>query len=134
MLPHCSFESVSLANIPARQRCPGPPEGPLCPERWRRRREPGTVAASGVHAEEEVASVAAKELDVKGLHCPLPILRTRALLDKLAEGEEVIVYATDPASIIDFKHFCNTTDNVLLAHETRGEVFVYHIRRGASAA
>ncbi|TWA87519.1 tRNA 2-thiouridine synthesizing protein A [Azospirillum brasilense] len=77
--------------------------------------------------------MAAKELDVKGLHCPLPILRTRALLDKMAEGEEVIVYATDPASIIDFKHFCNTTDNVLLAHETRGEVFVYHIRRGVSA-
>lgn len=79
------------------------------------------------------ATVAAKELDVKGLHCPLPILRTRALLDKMAPGEEVIVYATDPASVIDFKHFCNTTENELLAHETRGEVFVYHIRRGTPA-
>ncbi len=102
-------------------------------ERWRWRREPATVAPVIVGEGHEVAAVAARELDVKGLHCPLPILRTRALLDKMADGEEVIVYATDPASIIDFKHFCNTTDNVLLAHETRGEVFVYHIRRGAPA-
>ncbi|AWK87232.1 sulfurtransferase TusA family protein [Azospirillum thermophilum] len=80
--------------------------------------------------------MAAKELDVKGLHCPLPILRTRKLLDTMAPGEELIVQATDPASVIDFKHFCNTTDNVLLSHETRSDadggmpVFVYHIRRG----
>lgn len=77
----------------------------------------------------------ARELDVKGLHCPLPILRTRALLDRMAVGEEVIVTATDPASVIDFKHFCNTTDNALLMHETRPDdvhatLFVYHIRRG----
>ena len=78
-------------------------------------------------------TVAAKELDVKGLHCPLPILRTRALLDRMTPGEEVVVYATDPASVIDFKHFCNTTENELLAHETRGDVFVYHIRRGTPA-
>lgn len=77
----------------------------------------------------------ARELDVTGLHCPLPILRTRALLDRMAVGDEVIVTATDPASVIDFKHFCNTTDNQLLAHETRPDpvhttLFVYHIRRG----
>ncbi|SMH59856.1 tRNA 2-thiouridine synthesizing protein A [Azospirillum lipoferum] len=81
----------------------------------------------------------ARELDVTGLHCPLPILRTRALLDRMAPGEEVIVTATDPASVIDFKHFCNTTDNLLVAHEVRAEtrpdaahatLFVYHIRRG----
>ncbi|WP_247872553.1 sulfurtransferase TusA family protein [Azospirillum sp. TSO35-2] len=70
-----------------------------------------------------------------GLHCPLPILRTRALLDGMAPGEELVVYATDPASVIDFRHFCNTTDNALLSHETRPDethtaVFVYHIRRG----
>lgn len=78
----------------------------------------------------------ARELDVKGLHCPLPILRTRALLDTMAAGEEVVVLATDPASTIDFRHFCNTTDNQLLAHEVRVDpgtevrIFVYHIRRG----
>jgi len=73
--------------------------------------------------------VAARELDVRGLFCPLPILRTRALLDSMAEGEEVVVYVTDPASVIDFRHFCNITANELLSYETRDEVFVYHIRR-----
>jgi tRNA 2-thiouridine synthesizing protein A len=68
-------------------------------------------------------AVPVRELDVTGL------------LDQMARGEEVIVLATDPASVIDFKHFCNTTDNALIAHETRphpahGALFVYHIRRG----
>ncbi len=73
--------------------------------------------------------MAARELDVRGLFCPLPILRTRALLDTMAEGEEVVVYVTDPASVIDFRHFCNVTANELVSHETRDGVFVYHIRR-----
>ena len=72
----------------------------------------------------------AKELDVRGLFCPLPILRTRALLDTLEEGEEVVVYVTDPASVIDFRHFCNITNNELVAFDKRDDdVFVYHIRR-----
>ncbi|HYH39583.1 MAG TPA: sulfurtransferase TusA family protein [Azospirillum sp.] len=74
--------------------------------------------------------MAARELDVRGLFCPLPILRTRKLLDTMAEGEEVIVYVTDPASVIDFRHFCNITANELLSYDQRDdEVFVYHIRR-----
>ncbi|NYZ12307.1 sulfurtransferase TusA family protein [Azospirillum sp. RWY-5-1] len=75
--------------------------------------------------------VSARELDVKGLHCPLPILRTRKTLDLMAVGEELVVYVTDPASVIDFRHFCNITSNELLAYETRDGVFVYRIRRGA---
>lgn len=73
--------------------------------------------------------MSAKELDVKGLSCPLPILRTRAQLDRMAEGEELVVYVTDPASVIDFRHFCNITANELISAETREEVFVYRIRR-----
>lgn len=70
------------------------------------------------------------ELDVKGLSCPLPILRTRALLNTLAVGDEVKVYVTDPASVIDFRHFCNITSNELLGYEHKDGVFIYHIRRG----
>lgn len=79
----------------------------------------------------EVAASQTRLLDVKGLHCPLPILRTRALLDTLTEGEMLEVHATDPASVIDFKHFCNTTDNTLVEHVVNDGVFVYRIRRGA---
>lgn len=71
-----------------------------------------------------------RELDVRNLFCPLPILRTRAILDTMTVGEEVVVYVTDPASVIDFRHFCNTTSNELVRHERRDDVFVYHIRRG----
>lgn len=70
------------------------------------------------------------ELDVKGLSCPLPILRTRALLNRLAVGDEVKVYVTDPASVIDFRHFCNITSNELLGCELKDGVYTYHIRRG----
>jgi tRNA 2-thiouridine synthesizing protein A len=97
-------------------------------------RNPGSGAAmvptSKANAEIDPDTAKARELDVTGLHCPLPILRTRALLDRMAPGEELVVRATDPASVIDFRHFCNTTANILLGHEVRGDLFIYHIRRG----
>lgn len=72
----------------------------------------------------------ARELDVRGLHCPLPILRTRRQLDHMAAGEELIVLVTDPASVIDFRHFCNTTAHELVEQSNQGGVFTYRIRRG----
>lgn len=71
-----------------------------------------------------------RRLDARGLHCPLPILRTRKTLNGMAPGEELLVEATDPASVIDFKHFCNTTDNALLEHRVEDGVFYYLIQRG----
>jgi tRNA 2-thiouridine synthesizing protein A len=73
--------------------------------------------------------VAEHELDARGLKCPLPVLRTRAFLEKLSEGEELTVRVTDPASVIDFPHFCNTTGHVLIGREEAGGEFVYRIRR-----
>lgn len=70
-------------------------------------------------------------LDVKGLQCPLPILRTRKMLDRMMAGDELTVEATDPASTIDFRHFCNVTDNVLLSFREENGVFIYLIRRGS---
>lgn len=69
-------------------------------------------------------------VDARGLHCPLPILRTRKTLNGMAPGETLRVEATDPASVIDFKHFCNTTDNVLLECRIEDGVYYYLIRRG----
>jgi len=74
----------------------------------------------------------ARELDVRGLHCPLPILRPRRQLDHMAEGEELIVLVTDPASVIDFRHFCNTTAHELIEHTQADGVFTYRIRRGVA--
>lgn len=71
-----------------------------------------------------------RRLDARGLHCPLPILRTRKTLNAMAPGEELLVEATDPASVIDFKHFCNTTDNALVECRLEDGVYYYLIRRG----
>lgn len=71
-----------------------------------------------------------RRLDARGLHCPLPILRTRKTLNAMAPGEELLVEATDPASVIDFKHFCNTTDNALVECRVEDGVYYYLIRRG----
>lgn len=73
-------------------------------------------------------------LDVKGLHCPLPILRTRKLIDTLGEGDILVVEATDPASVIDFRHFCNTTQHRLIEHTVADGVFIYRIRCGGPDA
>jgi tRNA 2-thiouridine synthesizing protein A len=67
-----------------------------------------------------------KVLDAKGLHCPLPVLKARKAL---AGGDCLTVHATDPASRIDFRHFCNVSGHELV-DATEGEgVFTYVIRR-----
>ncbi len=70
-------------------------------------------------------------LDTKGLACPLPVLKTRRLLKNMKPGEVLTVEATDPASVIDFTHFCNTTENEMVEHTEANGVFTYVIRRGA---
>lgn len=66
---------------------------------------------------------------MRGFHCPLPILRTRAFLEKIETGDVLIVRATDPASMIDFRHFCNTTGHQLLAADEADGEFTYRIQR-----
>ena len=69
-------------------------------------------------------------LNTKGLACPLPVLKTRRLLKKMGPGDVLTVEATDPASVIDFSHFCNTTENEMIKHTEADGVFTYVIRRG----
>ncbi len=68
-------------------------------------------------------------LDATGLFCPLPVLKTRRAMQRVAIGDTLTVLATDPASQIDIRHYCNTSGNELVkASETDG-VFTYVIRR-----
>ncbi len=70
-----------------------------------------------------------KKLDVRGLNCPQPILRTRASLEELKSGKVLQVIATDPGSIRDIKTFCSQTDNVLLStSEVEGE-YIFLIQK-----
>lgn len=68
-------------------------------------------------------------LDFKGLKCPLPVLRTQKALRDLEIGAEVTVLATDPASMIDMPHFCNTSGNELISATRGGDTFVFRIRK-----
>ncbi len=68
-------------------------------------------------------------LDTKGFNCPLPVLKTRRALKNVPVGETLTVLATDPASVIDFRHFCATTGHELVERAEAEGVFTYVIRR-----
>jgi tRNA 2-thiouridine synthesizing protein A len=68
-------------------------------------------------------------LDAKGLNCPLPILKTKVLLNKMQAGEILYVEATDPHSVIDFEAYCARTDHELLNIEEEEKLFKFYIRR-----
>ncbi|MGH8761868.1 MAG: sulfurtransferase TusA family protein [Nitrosospira sp.] len=67
-----------------------------------------------------------KELDVRGLNCPLPILRTKKSLVGMTAGQVLRIMATDPGTVIDFEVFADQTGNELLSSsETAGEFMFY---------
>lgn len=76
---------------------------------------------------------AQKELDARGLTCPLPILKAKKALSDMHSGEILKVLATDPGSVRDFQAFARQTGNDLVdqqAHQIEGrDEFVHLLRR-----
>jgi tRNA 2-thiouridine synthesizing protein A len=70
-----------------------------------------------------------KELDVRGLNCPLPILRAKKALAELKSGQVLRILATDPGSVKDFAAFAMQTGNELLSSETKDTEFEFLLRR-----
>lgn len=68
-------------------------------------------------------------LDTKGLKCPLPVLRARKALKDVAPGELLRILATDPGSVKDFAHFCDTTGHRLVESGQDGDVYTFLIRK-----
>ncbi len=68
-------------------------------------------------------------LDVKGLNCPLPILRAKKALKDMPTGATLEVLATDPGSVKDFEAFCRTTGNELVASKVEDKVYSFVIKR-----
>jgi len=68
-------------------------------------------------------------LDVKGLNCPLPILRAKKALNDMTVGGTLEVLATDPGAVKDFEAFCRTTGNELVESKTEGKTFRFVIKR-----
>ena len=68
-------------------------------------------------------------LDVKGLACPLPVLRAKKAMRDVPPGEILEVLATDPGAVKDFEAFCETTRHTLLACSEDGGVYSFQIRK-----
>ena len=70
-----------------------------------------------------------RELDVKGLNCPLPILRTKKALADMQSGQTLRVMATDPGSVKDFQAFARQTGNEMLSSSQADGVYEYVLKR-----
>jgi tRNA 2-thiouridine synthesizing protein A len=71
----------------------------------------------------------AMKLDAKGLNCPLPILKTKVVLNKMHPGEILFVEATDPHAEIDFEAYCARSRHELIQVKQNGDVYEFYIRR-----
>jgi tRNA 2-thiouridine synthesizing protein A len=71
----------------------------------------------------------ARTLDLKGLSCPLPIVKTAQAMKETASGDLVEALATDPGSVADFAAWCRTTGNELVEQATEDGVFRFVIRK-----
>lgn len=70
-----------------------------------------------------------KELDARGLNCPLPILRTKKALTDMVSGQVLKIMATDPGSVKDFQAFSKQTGNSLLSSERANAQFIFFMKK-----
>ena len=70
-----------------------------------------------------------KELDTRGLNCPLPILKAKKALADMTSGQVLKVLATDPGSMRDFRAFARQTGNELVEQSTSNDEFIHYLRR-----
>ncbi|MBU2982227.1 sulfurtransferase TusA family protein [Lentibacter algarum] len=68
-------------------------------------------------------------IDARGLLCPLPVLRLRKRLSKLASGEQITLWADDPAAAIDVPHFCAESGHKLVATGERQGAQTYRVQK-----
>ncbi len=70
-----------------------------------------------------------KELDARGLSCPLPILKTKKTLNELNSGQVLKVIATDPGSVKDMQAFANQTGNALVSSEQKDKDYIFFLQK-----
>ena len=70
-----------------------------------------------------------KELDCQGLLCPLPIIKTKQAMDKLAAGQVLRMLSTDAGSVNDMQAWTRQTGNEILNHEESDGVYTYYLRK-----
>jgi tRNA 2-thiouridine synthesizing protein A len=76
------------------------------------------------------SELSAEVYDLRGLNCPMPVLKTRKRLSGMKSGEELIIETTDTLAVIDIPHFCQENGHQLVASETIPGGHRFTIRRG----
>jgi tRNA 2-thiouridine synthesizing protein A len=70
-----------------------------------------------------------RELDTRGLNCPLPILKAKKALSEMTSGQTLKVIATDAGSVRDFVAFAKQTGNDLVEQTTEGKDYIHILKR-----
>jgi tRNA 2-thiouridine synthesizing protein A len=70
-----------------------------------------------------------KELDARGLNCPLPILRSKKTLNEMTSGQVLKIIATDPGSVKDFAAFAKQTGNELMSSAEAAGEYTFMIKK-----
>lgn len=71
-----------------------------------------------------------RELDARGLLCPLPVLRANKMLRTMSAGAHLRIIATDPSAPADFVQFCSVAGHHLVEQNTQGDEFHILVRKG----
>jgi tRNA 2-thiouridine synthesizing protein A len=70
-----------------------------------------------------------KEIDTRGMNCPLPILKAKKALADMSSGDVLKIVSTDPGSVRDFQAFARQTGNELVEQTSANDEFVHFLRR-----
>jgi tRNA 2-thiouridine synthesizing protein A len=79
--------------------------------------------------EQSIAAMSDVILDLRGLRCPLPALKTRKALTRLAAGDRLVVECTDPLSTLDIPNLINQTGDTLEDQSATDGLFVFRIKK-----
>ena len=80
-------------------------------------------------ADESTRSGHDQYLDAKGLNCPLPVLKAKLALNRMAQGEVLCVEATDPHSTIDFRAYCARAGHEIIHVDSEDDVITFYIKK-----
>jgi len=96
---------------------------------WGRRGGTVKLALDVGRSGKSIAAMPDTTLDLRGLRCPLPALKTRKALTRLAAGDQLVVECTDPLSTLDIPNLINQTGDVLEDQQAEPGLFVFRIRK-----
>jgi len=89
-------------------------------------------ALDGRSAESSCAAMSETTLDLRGLRCPLPALKTRKALTTLAAGDRLVVECTDPLSMLDIPNLISQTGDLLEDTSNQPGLFVFRIKKAGA--